>query len=372
VIINSKIIPLPPVDWGGGDVRDVVVLEITTPDGITGLGSAYTGVSQLRDALDQYQQDPATLHEADAEMIVPMSAIDIAFWDIRGKKENLSVSELLGGRKHDRILAYATVDLPMTSAPVGNAFDKILRSVVDQGFRAVKICIDKFGHRNSSKTDKEWDRFEANLLRIARKIVGKNIQLMLDVYGSDPEWPGDFDWALKTSRVLEELDYLWFEEPLAPAAFEDFVRLTQVANVAIAGGEDFILLKDFEKLSDRKAVNILQPDCTRVGGLTQMQSIRNSASRNNINLIPHGWSTAVGLAADLQFQATVSDDKFCMVEFWPHRTIRDLLKHDPFALDNDGRITVPTGAGLGVELNSVVYSKSSRSLATPSRISSSP
>jgi len=239
----------------------------------------------------------------------------------------------------------------MTSAAAGDAFDKILRSILDQGFKAIKLSIDNFGHRNNSKSDNEWDRCEANLLRFARKIVGKDIQLMLDVYGSDPEWQGGFDWALKTTRVLEELDYLWFEEPLAPEAYEDFVRLTELAGIAIAGGEDFILVKDFENLSCLNAVNIVQPDCTRVGGLTQMQSIRNAASKNNIDLIPHGWNTAVGLAADLQFQATVSDDKYCMVEVMPHRAITDLLKHDPFALDHEGKITVPTGAGLGVELH---------------------
>ncbi len=350
MIEDAKIIPLPPVDWGDNVQKDVVLVEITTPEGITGLGSAYTGVNQLRDALNHYQQDPQSLHNADAEMTIPMSAIDIALWDIRGKEENQPVSELLGGRKHDRILAYATVDLPMTSAAAGDAFDKILRSVVDQGFRAVKICIDNFGHRDNSKSDKEWDLCEANLLRFARSIVGKNVQLMLDAYGSDPEWTGDFDWALKTTKVLEELDYLWIEEPLAPEAFEDFARLTRLANIAIAGGEDFILVKDFENLSNIKAVNILQPDCTRVGGLTQMQSIRSTASQNNLNLIPHGWNTAVGLAADLQFQATMSDDEYCMVEYMPHKIITDLLKHDPFALDNEGRITLPTGAGLGVEL----------------------
>jgi len=351
MIEDAKIIPLPPVDWGDNVNKDVVLVEITTPEGVTGLGSAYTGVSQMRDALNHYHQDPQSLHIADAEMTIPMSAIDIALWDIRGKEENQPVSELLGGRQHDRILAYATVDLPMTSATAGDAFDKILRSVVDQGFRAVKICIDKFGHRDNRKSDKEWDLCEANLLRFARSIVGKNVQLMLDAYGSDPEWTGDFDWALKTTKVLEELDYLWIEEPLAPEAFEDFARLTQLANIAIAGGEDFILVRDFEKLSKLNAVNILQPDCTRVGGLTQMQSIRNAASQNNISLIPHGWNTAVGLAADLQLQATVSDDKYCMVEYMPRRIIKDLLKHNPFSLDNEGRITVPTGAGLGVELN---------------------
>jgi L-alanine-DL-glutamate epimerase-like enolase superfamily enzyme len=284
-------------------------------------------------------------------MITPMSAIDIALWDIRGKEENLPVSELLGGRKHDRILAYATVDLPMTSATPGDAFDKTLRSVVDQGFRAVKICIEKFGHRDISKSDKEWDLCEASLLEFARSIVGKTVKLMFDAYGSDSEWTADFDWALKTARVMQEFDYLWFEEPLAPTAYEDFVRLTQHSNVAIAGGENFILASDFENLSNLKAVNILQPDCTRVGGLTQMQSIRNAASQNNIDLIPHGWNTAVGLAADLQFQATVTDVKYCMVEYRPHRIITDLFKHDPFALDSEGKVTVPTGAGLGVQLN---------------------
>ena len=346
---DAKITPLPPVDWGGGDVREIVLLELKTPQGITGLGSAYAGVDQMRDALNRFQQDPESSHVA--EMITPMSAIDIALWDIRGKQENQPVSELLGGRKRDRVLAYATVDLPMTSATPGDAFDKTLRSIVDQGFCAVKICIEKFGHRDSSKTDKEWDLCEASLLRFARSIVGKNVHLMIDAYGSDPAWTANFDWALKTAKVLEELDYLWFEEPLTPTAYEDFVQLTQQTNIAIAGGEDFILASDFENLSNLKAVNILQPDCTRVGGLTQMQSIRNVASQNDMDLIPHGWNTAVGLAADLQFQATLSDDRFCMVEFRPHKIIRDLLKHAPFALDNDGKIGVPTGNGLGVELN---------------------
>ena len=349
--VNARIIPLAPVDWGGGDLRDVVLLEITTPEGITGLGSAYTGLSQLEHALTLYQQDPETLHTSGAELTIPMSAIDIALWDIRGKEADLPVSELLGGRKHDRILAYATVDLPLTSAVPGDEFESTLRSMLERGFRAIKLSIDNFGHRDNSRTDREWDLYEATLLRFARKIAGKDIQLMLDVYGSDPEWVGDFDWALKTSKVLEELDFLWFEEPLAPQDLEDFTRLTQRTNVAIAGGEDFILLRDFENLSNRHAVDILQPDCTRAGGLTQMQSIRQSASQNNLHLIPHGYNTAVGLAADLQFQATVCDEKYCMVEVWPHNAITELLKHNPFSLDSEGKIIVPTGAGLGVELN---------------------
>ena len=211
---NINIIPLPPVDWGDGIEKETVLLELTTPQVITGLGSAYTSVKQMRDGLARYQQNPAMLHNFDVEMATPMSAIDIALWDIRGKEENQPVSELLGGRKRDRILAYATVILPMTSATMGDAFDKKMRTILDQGYKAIKLSIDNFGHRDNSKSENEWDLCEANLLKFARKIVGSNIKLMLDVYGSDPNWTPDFDWAVNTAKVLEELDYLWFEEPL--------------------------------------------------------------------------------------------------------------------------------------------------------------
>ena len=87
MIETTEIIALPPVDWGSGVVKDVVLLKITTPEGTSGLGSAYTGLSQLEHALTLYQQDPEALHKAGAELTVPMSAIDIALWDIRGKKQ---------------------------------------------------------------------------------------------------------------------------------------------------------------------------------------------------------------------------------------------------------------------------------------------
>ncbi len=345
---HAELIPLPPVDWGAGDIRDVTLLELTTADGITGLGSAYTGVAQVRNALALYQQDPRALHTSNAEMTIGMSAIDIALWDIRGKQEDLPVSELLGGRQRDRVFAYATVDLP---ASVGDAFDQVLRSVLAHGFKAIKLCIEDFGRRDDSLSGDEWDRREAGLLEVARQIVGKDIKLMLDVYGSDPGWTADIGWAQKTAEVLAALDFLWFEEPLAPRAIDDFAQLRERATVAIAGAEDFVLLSDFEELAQRKAMDILQPDCTRVGGLTQMQAIRRLASQNGLHLVPHGWNTAVGLAADLQFQSTLADDRYCMVEFWPDRTITELLKDDPFALDDEGRIVVPTGPGLGVALS---------------------
>ena len=87
-----------------------------------------------------------------------------------------------------------------------------------------------------------------------------------------------------------------------------------------------------------------------------MQAIRHIADRNGLHVIPHGWNSGVGLAADLQFQSTVADERFCMVEVWPHWTVLDLFKGQPFSLDGDGRITVPSGPGLGVELKDEIRS----------------
>jgi len=357
MIEHAEIIPLPAVDWGDGDLRDISILKLRTPEGITGLGSAYAGVEQVRDALTLYQQEPLALHSSAAEMTIAMSAIDIALWDLRGKEEGRPVSELLGGRKRDAVLAYVTVVLPMTAARAGDEFEQILRSNVAQGFKAIKLCIEDFGRRDNSMSGEEWDHREARLLAFAREIVGEDVQLMLDVYGSDPDWTAGYDWAFNTANVLAALDYLWFEEPLSPRAFDDYVRLTRSANIAIAGAEDFILLDDFRNLANLQAVDILQPDCTRAGGLTQMQAIRRLADRNGLQVIPHGWNSAVGLAADLQFQATVSSDKYCMVEVRNDRTITDLLQEKPFKLDDDGKIAVPTGPGLGVALNDEFLAK---------------
>jgi len=79
--------------------------------------------------------------------------------------------------------------------------------------------------------------------------------------------------------------------------------------------------------------------------------IRSSASKNDISLIPLGWNTSVGLAADLHFHSTLLHDKYCMIEYMPHKLMTDIPKHNLLSLDNEGKITLPTGAGLGIELD---------------------
>lgn len=359
MIKKARIIPLCPVDWGGGITRDVTLLELITNEGVIGLGSAYTGPGQVLEALNAYHQNPELLNIVQDEKVIPNSAIDIALWDIKGKNAQKPISDLLGRRHHDRVLAYATLDVLLSEAQNPDIFEQDIRALMNHGFKAIKLSLEGFGHRDSSKSDQEWDAYEGAVLEHAREIVGPDFSLMIDVFGSDLDWPFTYDWALKTAKKLEELDFLWFEEPLAPTALSDFTKLTKATKIAVAGGEDFILLKDFEKLATEKTLNIIQPDCTRMGGLTPMHAIKMLANQNDIDLIPHGWNTAVGLAADLQLMSTTPKDRLCMVEFMPTWHLMEPLLNDPFSLDLDGRIKVPVGPGLGVELNNDMIEKQS-------------
>lgn len=351
MIKKARIIPLCPVDWGGGMTKDVTLLELTTNEGAIGLGSAYTGPRQVLEALNAYQQNPKLLNIVQDEKVIPNSAIDIALWDIKGKVAQKPISDLLGRRHHDRVLAYATLNVLLSEAQKPDIFEQDIHALMNYGFKAIKLSLDGYGHRDSSKSDQEWDAYELAVLTHAREIVGPDVSLMIDVFGSDLDWPFTYDWALKTAKKLEDLNFLWFEEPLAPTALADFTKLTKATKVAVSGGEDFILLKDFEKLIKEKSLNIIQPDCTRIGGLTPIHAIKMLANSNNIDLIPHGWNTGIGLAADLQLMATTPKGKLCMVEFMPTQHLMDPLLGDPLALDQDGMIKVPEGPGLGVALN---------------------
>lgn len=357
MIKKARIIPLVPVDWGEEEQRDVTLLELTTTDGITGLGSAYTGTNAVKEALGTYQQNRALNSATDDERIMANSAVDMALWDIKGKQQNKPISDLLGTRHHDRILAYATLDVKITNAERGDQIEQDIRKILTLGFKAVKICIDFFGYRDGTKTEEEWDAFETAHLRHLRDIVGPDIRLMIDIFGSDPIWPNGYDWALGTARKLEALDFFWMEEPLPPRATDDFARLSQETDILITGGEDFVQLKDFEDQAQARALNVIQPDMTRMGGITPTHHIQRLAHEVGMDLVPHGWNTAVGCAADLQLMSTTPKDRLCMIEFMPTWHLMEPLVGDPFALDEAGRIKVPTGPGLGVALNQEMIEK---------------
>ena len=123
---------------------------------------------------------------------------------------------------------------------------------------------------------------------------------MVDAGGSDAFWPNGYKWALNTAKMLADYDVHWFEEPLVPDALEDFAKLREHSPVPIAGGEVLTRRQAFQPWLEARAFDIVQPDVTKVGGISEERRIAWMAQEHGMRFIPHGWNTAVGLAADLQ------------------------------------------------------------------------
>ncbi|MDA1276784.1 MAG: mandelate racemase/muconate lactonizing enzyme family protein [Verrucomicrobia bacterium] len=265
-----------------------------------------------------------------------ISGIDIALWDLAGKAAGQPVGRLLGGRCRDRVRPYASVlmDQPQVLA-------EHLQRIQAQGFRAFKIGWGPFG--------KNGPALDEAIVRAAREAIGRDTWLMVDAGASDAFWPNGFKWALRTAEMLADYGVAWFEEPVPPDAMSDYVELRRRATVPIAGGEVFTRRQSFQPWIEAGAFDIVQPDVTKVGGISEERQIAWMARNHGIRFIPHGWNTAVGLAADLQLASVFPDTDF--VEYLTGSPFIDELVEEPWCLDSDGMLRIPDAPGLGLKLN---------------------
>ncbi|HBY62453.1 MAG TPA: mandelate racemase, partial [Solibacterales bacterium] len=197
------------------------------------------------------------------------------------------VGRLLGGRYRERVRPYASL---LMKQPQEMAAE--LEYPKRLGFRAFKIGWGPFG-RQSPAVDEA-------IVRTARETVGPEAQLMVDAGASNAYWPQNYKWALRTADMLAAYNVAWFEEPIVPDDIDGFVALRRAARVPIAGGEVLTRRQAFIPWIERGALDIVQPDVTKVGGISEEQTIAQSAFDHGVKFVPHGWNTAIGVAADLQ------------------------------------------------------------------------
>jgi L-alanine-DL-glutamate epimerase-like enolase superfamily enzyme len=274
-----------------------------------------------------------------------ISGIDIALWDLLGQATGQPVGRLLGGRYRERVRPYASI-LMEDPKPLAER----LRSIKAQGFRAFKIGWGPFG-RVSHALDEA-------IVRAAREAIGSDSQLMVDAGGSNAYWPQGYKWALRTAEMLAEYDVTWFEEPLLPDALQDYVRLREHSKVPISGGEVLTRRQSFQPWLEAGAFDIVQPDVTKVGGISEEHRIAWMAREHGVRFIPHGWNTAVGLAADLQLASAFPDTD--LVEYLNGSPFIDEIVAEPWRLDADGMLPIPNAPGLGLKLNRDAVAKYTR------------
>ena len=332
---------------------EIVVVEVETADGMVGLGECLArrgAVAYARfieevfaplligeSAFDRrrlWRRMRSVLTGRTGGMLVEaLAGVDIALWDVAGKAAGLPVAKLLGGMGRKEIDAYASSINWLDDAAV----EAEVASALDAGFRQIKV---KIGAPVAAAVDR---------IRQVRRLAGDSVGLSVDA-----NWAYDVDDAIRVGRVLADLDYAWFEEPIRPEDRRGYRMLRETLPIRLAAGEsDFSALDAVELLEDR-SIGLVQPDVARSGGISETWRIAELANAFNVAYAPHvGWSGAVCLAASLQLAAAAENCIVfeCMVYANP---LREALLATPVgdpATMAEGRLAIPDRPGLGIELD---------------------
>jgi L-rhamnonate dehydratase len=355
---------LPEISSAADGTQDDLIIIVETDEGITGYGEVDTAPDVGKAIVDAYMShgtcyglreavtgaDPFDYEQIWNDMWVKtyyygrtgpvmhvMSGIDMAIWDIMGKVTGKPVHKLLGGSYVDKVRAYASALMPENKETV----KKMVESYVSQGFTAIKFGWGPLGYDI---------HFDIELIKTARQAAGDHVEIMIDI-GKRYRLKS----AMYVAKALEQLNIYWLEEPLPAEDYTGYKRLTESTTMRIATGEEESGRLAFARLINETYVDVIQPDMSRCGGLTEAKKIAVMAADQNILCVPHAFKTGVLVAASIQFIASIPHAPF--LEFSvTESAIRKELLVNPFK-QKDGFVNVPQTPGLGIELNMDIIKK---------------
>jgi len=271
-----------------------------------------------------------------------ISAIDLCLWSIRAQAAGMSIAQQLGGRRHDRVMAYAST--LFRSTPEGMA--EAARGYIDKGFRAVKFGWGVFGQ------DKGRDR---ELVAAAREALGPDRHLLVDPGWYPAGWtkPGparNRREAIELCEWLADYQVGWVEDFIHPENIDEYSSIRALSPTPVAAGEQLATIWEFERFIGEGCVDVIQPDLSRCGGLTVARRVADLAAAANVDLVPHSWLTHLLTGYSLQLIAILPRAPF--LEFnVAQSALTGGVAISPFRLDADGMVAVPTGVGTGVEVD---------------------
>ncbi len=366
-------VTVPPTGIGGSFW---VICQVTTDDGITGVGECYgipvSGDIACRMVEDTFERffvgmDPHQVEtlfrrvysagftgRPDVSMMGVFSGIEIAIWDILGKASNRPVYNMLGGRFHERLRTYsylypkevAQIDWPQNALGDvyhdGEAAAVAAKAFVDKGFTAVKQDpagpYSFQGGRELSLT--ELNRTE-HVFKCIREAIGDRADILVGTHGQMTT-----SSAIRLARRLEQFDPLWFEEPCPPDQMDAIGKVAAATSIPVSTGERLTTRFEFHQAL-RAGVSILQPDIGRSGGIWETKKIATLAEVFNAQIAPHIYCGPVAHAAAAH--VAFSSPNFLILE-----TIQTDF-HDAVLTRRlqweDGYMLAPTEPGLGIELN---------------------
>ena len=338
--------------------RKICIVKITSDSGHVGWGEGYGPAPVIRAGIEHLTpfvlgQDPLetetiwstmyrrTLDFARSGVLVSaMSAIDVALWDLKGKILEQPVYLLLGGKKRDYIVPYATGMYFTKGKALGDTLAREARTYVELGYKAMKMKVGL-----GIEEDIEH-------VKMVRSAIGPDVQLMIDANHAY-----NLREAVQLAKAVEPYRIYWFEEPISPEYYDQYAELRSKTTIPIAGGECEYLRFGFQTLLQSKSVDIVQPDICATGGLTEAKRIATLASVYGVEVVPHTWGTGIAIAAATHFIANLDTIPgrmkmpYCFMEY--DRTengLRDELTCSQMQFDN-GIITLHDAPGLGFDLS---------------------
>ena len=342
--------------------QDALVIRVHTDEGIVGLGevdSIPLVAKAIVDAPASHKlangirslligEDPLEIGRLWRKMYVgtmyfgrrgaalhAIAGVDVALWDVAGKAAGKPVHALLGGARRRRIKAYASTLMPDTPEETR----RTVHAQREAGFGAVKLGWGPLG-RDAG--------LDLALVRAAREAGGDDLDLIIDV---GKGWTSVRDGIDRARRMAGYRPY-WIEEPFMPDDYDKYLALAGAIDTPLAAGEEESVLSDFERLIDRGGVEVVQPDVTRAGGISEVVRIADGARRRGRRCVLHSWSTGIIKAASLHVLAAMEEAEY--FEYCVQETeLNQHLVAERFPL-RDGMVTIPTGPGLGIELDDEV------------------
>lgn len=345
-----------PVGDGQGlqPVRQSTFIRVTAEDGTSGWGEggqpvpgAYLVRTRVADAvvgMDVLASD--LIHDRAARLGLPrglLGALDTAVWDLKGKLLGQPLAALLGGARRERVPAYASLHNYSESADCGDELIQLIEDARARGFRALKL---KIGGRPLAEDER--------YLRLARDVAGRDFGLM-----ADANQCYELPHATRMARILEELGYRWFEEPLRRTDLDGYRALRTRVDIAIACGEGVQSAAELQMLLAAQTVDITQPDVAGVGGVSEARHLARLAALWGAMPTWHVWNSPLVQVATLHLLANQApwrglstDPEAAPLEVTTMpNPMREALVPDAPRIDVDGTLAVPPGPGLGVTVD---------------------
>ncbi len=358
-VITLRVPPLDEVcEWG----EDAFIVRVITDKGFIGIGESDTSplvakavieapssnlyCTGLRELL--LGENPLEIQKLWDKMywasnylgrrgagIHAMSAIDIALWDIASQYYQVPIHTLLGGKYREKIRAYGTF------IPVKNIDDNkvIARKLKEKGFTSLKFGGGILG--DDPVTDYA-------LVKAVREELGDDFELQIDLAS---KW-GSYSHSADMFQKLKSFNLNWIEEPVLADDMKGYLRLAKLAVTKIAGGESLTTRYEFDDFIKQAQPDIIQPDITRCGGISELRIINDIAEMNGVKMVPHGFSTGILLAATVQFLAATKYGDLIEYSQSSSPLFTSLVKN-VIPLE-DGHVKVPDTIGLGVEIDETI------------------